>query len=184
MRSRCPSISSWSKRPDMQALPAQLEQGEVDVFVGLSDVAEHGWVGRTLFTDTFLAAQRKGHPRGGRKLSLSAFCAAAHLVVSSTGDPFSGFVDTALAKLGRRRQVVMSTESYATAPALVANTDLMCTLPGRLLQRFDASLDLFAPPLALPKITIRAYWHPRSRDDAASVWFRTQLFQAAGVSVR
>ncbi|ASR45175.1 LysR family transcriptional regulator [Xanthomonas citri pv. mangiferaeindicae] len=182
LQAQAPQVRVRFALPDMQALPAQLEQGEVDVFVGLSDVAEHGWVGRTLFTDTFLTAQRKGHPRGGRKLSLSAFCAAAHLVVSSTGDPFSGFMDTALAKLGRRRQVVMSTESYATAPALVANTDLLCTLPGRLLQRFGASLDLFAPPLALPKVTISAYWHPRSRDDAASVWFRKQLFQAAGAT--
>lgn len=169
--------------PDMDALPRQLEQGEVDVFVGLSSMGEQGWVGRRLFADDFLTAQRKEHPRGTRKMSLPAFCAAGHLMVSSGGDPFSGFVDTALAQLGRRRQVVMSTESYALAPALVANTDLLCTLPRRLLQRFGASLDLFAPPLKLPEVAISAYWHPRTRDDDASIWFREQLFQAASQSV-
>ncbi|HIE1389157.1 TPA: LysR family transcriptional regulator [Pseudomonas aeruginosa] len=170
--------------PDMDALPGQMEQGEVDVFVGLSSMGEQGWVGRRLFADDFLTAQRKEHPRGTHKMSLPAFCAAGHLMVSSSGDPFSGFVDAALAQLGRRRQVVMSTESYALAPALVANTDLLCTLPRRLLQRFGASLDLFAPPLKLSEVAISAYWHPRTRDDDASIWFREQLFQAAGRSVR
>ncbi|MEN5369920.1 LysR family transcriptional regulator [Luteimonas sp. TWI406] len=130
LRAQAPQVRIRFALPDMQVLPGQMERGEVDVFVGLSDVAEHGWVGRRLFSDTFLTAQRKGHPRGGRKPSLPAFCAAAHLVVSSAGDPFSGVVDTALAKLGRRRQVVMSTESYATAPALAATPTCCARCPG------------------------------------------------------
>lgn len=184
LRTLAPQVRVRFALPDADTLPRQLEQGEVDVFIGLGAHAHAGWVGRALFTDAFITAQRKGHPRGIGKLGLPAFCAAAHLVVSSSGDPFAGLVDAALERLGRRRQVVMSTESYALAPALVANTDLLCTLPKRLLQRFDAALDLFVPPLKLPEVTISAYWHPRTRDDAASAWFREQLFLAAGQSPR
>ena len=184
LRAQAPQVRVRFMLPDMDTLPRQMEQGEVDVFIGLSDVAEHGWVTRTLFADAFLTAQRKGHPRGRRRLSLPVFCASAHLLVSSSGDPFSGFVDRALARLGRERQVVMSTESYATAPALVAHTDLLCTLPRRLLHQFASTLDLFEPPLSLPNLTISAYWHPRTRDDAASLWFREQLFRAADQTIR
>ncbi|WP_066098189.1 LysR family transcriptional regulator [Xanthomonas massiliensis] len=180
VRALAPQVRIRFVLPDRARLHGQMEQGEVDVFVGLGESAEQGWVGRRLFSDDFLTAQRKGHPRGTGKLGLPAFCAAAHLVVSSSGDPFAGLVDAALEQLGRRRQVVMSTESYALAPALVANTNLLCTLPRRLLQRFDAALDLFVPPLKLPEVTISAYWHPRTRDDAASAWFREQVFLAAG----
>ncbi|STQ11805.1 LysR family transcriptional regulator [Enterobacter cloacae] len=44
----------------------------------------------------------------------------------------------------------MSTQSYAMAPPLVAGTDLICTLPGRMLQQFATTLDIFPPPAATP----------------------------------
>ncbi len=83
-------------------------------------------------------------------------------VVSSEGDPFAGFVDQHLAGLGHQRNVVMSTQSYAMAPAIVAGTDLLCTLPRRMLLRFTQTLDIFPPPLDLPPIVIGMYWHPKN----------------------
>ena len=83
-------------------------------------------------------------------------------VVSSEGDPFAGFVDQHLAGLGHQRNVVMSTQSYAMAPAIVAGTDLLCTLPRRMLLRFTQTLDIFPPPLDLPPIVIGMYWHPKT----------------------
>jgi len=167
--------------PDPDHLFEQMEQGEVDLFIGMGAAAHAGWIKRPLFTDDFVTAQRKDHPRGCHELGLSAFCSTPHLLVSSTGDPFAGVVDRALAKLGHSRQVVMSSQSYAIAPSLVAGTDLLCTLPRRLLMQFSATLDIFSPPLPLPAITLDAYWHPRNHQDAASVWLREQVFWAAGI---
>lgn len=124
-------------------------------------------------------AQRKLHPRGPEPPDLDAFCAAAHLLVSSEGDPFSGLVDTALAAHGRRRVVAVSIESYAVAPTIIASSDLLCTLPRRFLRRYERTLDLMAPPIALPPVEITAYWHPRLQDDLGHQWLRSQLFAAA-----
>ena len=170
--------------PDPDRLFRQMEQGDVDIFIGLGDAANEDWIGRALFTDDFVTAQRKEHPRGQNELDLPAFCAAPHLLVSSAGDPFAGVVDRVLADLGHRRDVVMSTQSYAMAPPLVAGTDLLCTLPRRLLQRFSTTVDLFEPPLALPSISLSAYWHPRNHEDAASRWLREQIFRVAGLPGR
>lgn len=74
----------------------------------------------------------------------------------------------------------MSTQSYAMAPPLVASTDLLCTLPERMLQRFASTLDIFPPPLPLQPITISMYWHPKNSQDPASLWLREQLLLAAG----
>lgn len=146
----------------MSELAQQLENGDVDIYIGVSAGAHDGWVRRKLLDDTFATAQRKGHPRGTGALDLESYCALSHLVVSSAGDPFTGFVDQTLAGLGYQRHVAMSTQSYAVAPALVAGTDLVCTLPERMLKQFASTLDLFAPPLPLQPITIYMYWHPKT----------------------
>ncbi|MGX5107478.1 LysR family transcriptional regulator [Enterobacter cloacae] len=175
-----PGIRLRFALPEMGKLPQQLEHGDVDIYIGVSAGAHDGWVRRKLLDDAFATAQRKDHPRGTGPLDLESYCALSHLVVSSEGDPFTGFVDQTLAGLGHQRNVVMSTQSYAMAPALVASTDLVCTLPGRMLRQFAATLDMFPPPLPLQPITLYMYWHPKNSQDPASVWLREQLLQAAG----
>ncbi|WP_263317133.1 LysR substrate-binding domain-containing protein, partial [Enterobacter hormaechei] len=140
----------------------QLENGDVDIYIGVIAGAHDGWVRRKLLEDAFATAQRKAHPRGTGSLDLESYCALSHLVVSSAGDPFTGFIDQTLAGLGYQRHVAMSTQSYAMAPALVAGTDLVCTLPERMLKQFASTLDIFPPPLPLQPITINMYWHPKN----------------------
>lgn len=170
--------------PDMERMPALLETGAIDIFIGLRAGADKAWIAKALFDDEFLTAQRKGHPRGTRPMTLDAFCDVPHLLVSSAGDPFSGFIDRALAEQGRKRSVIVSIQSYATAPAFIAGSDMLCTLPRRLLQQFAKSLDLFEPPVTLKPIQISAYWHPRRQDDPAHRWLRNTLFEAASATLR
>ena len=118
-----PGIRLRFALPEMAELPQQLENGDVDLYIGVSAGAHDGWVRRKLLDDAFATAQRKGHPRGTGALDLEIYCALSHLVVSSAGDPFTGFVDQTLAGLGYQRHVAMSTQSYAMAPALVAGTE-------------------------------------------------------------
>jgi DNA-binding transcriptional LysR family regulator len=113
-------------------------------------------------------------------LDLETFCSHPHLLVSSAGDPFSGVIDRALGAIGRTRFVAMSVQSYAVAPTIIGGSNLLCTLPERMLRRFDAALDLFAPPVALQPVAISAYWHPRHQEDAGHRWLREELFAVAG----
>jgi DNA-binding transcriptional LysR family regulator len=165
--------------PDKERMPELLERGEVDLYIGVRGRADKAWLSRMLFEDVFVVAQRKLHPRGPEAPDLDAFCEAAHLLVSSEGDPFFGLVDTALAEHSRRRHVAVSIESYAIAPTIIASSDLLCTLPRRFLQRYERTLDLMAPPIPLPPVEITAYWHPRLQDDLGHQWLRSQLFAAA-----
>lgn len=167
--------------PDSDLLSEQLESGEIDIYIGVDAIAHDAWIKRKLFDDEFATAQRKGHPRGTLPFDLTCYCALPHLVVSAEGEPFTGYVDNALADLGYQRRVVMSTQSYAMAPPIVAGTDLLCTLPGRMLQRFAQTLDIFPPPLPLAPITISMYWHARNNHDPANAWLRALLLNVAGL---
>ncbi|MGQ9365044.1 LysR family transcriptional regulator [Azospirillum sp. ST 5-10] len=153
----------------------QLEQGDADLFVGGAEDAAGGLVGRVLFDEEFVTAQRRGHPRGTGPFTLDAFCAMDHLLVSTAGGRFAGQVDEALAALGRRRRVAVSIQSYALAPLVLANSECVCTLPRRFLQRFTDVLDLFAPPLPLPSVQLSAFWHERMSGDAGHAWLRERL---------
>lgn len=181
IRPQAPNVRLRFALPELNALPDQLEKGEVDIYIGLNAGAHDAWVQRKLFDDEFATAQRKGHPRGAGEMSLAQYCALPHLVVSSSGDAFTGFVDQTLAGMGKSRRVVMSTQSYAMAPPIVASTDLICTLPRRMLQRFTQTLDIFVPPIPLQPMAINLFWHPRKHSDPANLWLRGQIMAAAGL---
>ena len=165
--------------PQMMEL---LESGKVDIFIGLRSKAHDSWLSRRLFVTDFVTAQRKHHVRGQGPLDLDQFCTHDHLLVSTEGSGFAGYVDDALSLLGRHRRVAISIQSYALAPIILAASDFLCTLPRRFLQRFTSTLDLFETPLELETVEFVAHWHPRSQNDAGHAWLREQLFIVAAQS--
>ncbi|WP_036181746.1 LysR family transcriptional regulator [Palleronia rufa] len=179
VKARAPNVRLAFVFPDKLRISHHLEQGDVDLFIGAAEDIAGGLVGRTLFEEAFFTAQRKGHPRGTDPVSLDVFCALDHLLISTSGGSFSGLIDDALAASGRTRRVTVSIQSYALAPIVLAQSDCLCTLPRRFLQRFTDALDLFEPPLSLSQFQIKAFWHKRMKDDPAHVWLRQQVFETA-----
>lgn len=164
--------------PNAKSIDEELEAGRVDLLVGRADAANGQWIGRALISESFVTAQRKGHPRGDGPFDLDSFCNHDHLLISADGGGLIGLVDEALVRLGRERRVAASIQSYALAPLVIEGSDLLCTLPRRLLSRFTGTLNLFAPPFELGAFELSLFWHPRSQDDAGHAWLRTQLTEA------
>ncbi|AQR62499.1 LysR family transcriptional regulator [Brevundimonas sp. LM2] len=179
-----PSVRLVFVAPSPEAIAASMEHGTIDLCISNRALERDAWMSRSLFQDAFLTAQRKGHPRGSGEIDLDTFCAADHLLVSADGGGFFGQVDAALAAIGRERRVAMSIQNYGLAPIIVGATDYLCTLPGRFLRRFEAGLDLFAPPLNLGTAELTAYWHPRVQEDLAHRWLRERVFAAASATGR
>ena len=75
--------------------------------------------------------------------------------------------------------MALSVHSDGLAPLVVAGTDCVCTLPGRLLRRFGTGIDLFPPPLPLPRPDLTALWHARNQDDPGHLWLRERIYRAA-----
>lgn len=181
LKSLAPNIQITFVLPHLETIPQALERGDIDLVIGLPQVMSDGLIGRALFADQFLTAQRHNHPRGTQPITLDEFCAAEHIIVSTVGGGFTGTVDCALAKLNRARRVSLSVQSYALAPIVLASSNHLCTLPARFLKRFESMLDLFSPPIDVGSIELYALWHPRMRDDPAHSWLRNQVFEIAKV---
>lgn len=76
--SAAPCIRLRFALPETQLLPAQMENGNVDIYVGVNAVAHDAWVRRKLFDDEYATAQRKGHPRGTSPMDLDSYCSLSH----------------------------------------------------------------------------------------------------------
>ena len=91
-----------------------------------------------LYDGEYVCVMRRQHPLAQKNISLAEFCNARHLLVSFSGRPY-GFIDEALASIGKQRRVVMTVNQFFTAGRVVVNSDLPLFCPS-----------ILCPPQALP----------------------------------
>jgi DNA-binding transcriptional LysR family regulator len=149
---------------------ADLEARLMDVAVVPLDEVPARFIERTLYEDDFVAAMRARHPFA-RRPTLDRFCAEAHLLVSLTGDPY-GFVDRALAELGRSRRVALTVPNFMFALAVVAETDLICALPRKFVAIYGEQFGVKTAdmPFPLPRYRIRAIVPKVALMDTGLAW--------------
>jgi DNA-binding transcriptional LysR family regulator len=156
--------------------PRRLESGEVDLAVGFMPDLEAGFYQQALFAQDFVCLAAAGHPRVRSTLTLRAFKAEGHLVVSTSGTGHA-IVDKLLARRGIERRVVLRVPSFLGVARIVAQTDLLVIVP-RLLGQAVAQqeqVQMLALPLALPAYQVKQHWHARFNADAGNAWLRQTL---------
>ena len=133
-----------------------------------------------LYTGEYVCVMRKDHPLAQGPLSIDAFCAARHMLVSFSGRPF-GFIDEALATLGRERFVVLTVNQFFTAARVVANANLLTVLPLHFVKVTGYADQLvFRPlPFEVSPVLVDAVWHRRSQQRSSHVWLREVVQRAA-----
>lgn len=154
-----------------------LMSGEVELVVGVLGAQQPaGLRRRALFRERFVCLMGAQHPLASGPLTVEAFAAARHLLISPRGAP-GGVVDTALGRMGLERRVALTVAHFLVAPHIVAGSDLILTLPERVAQSFAGILPLrvVAPPLELPTFTTWMVWHERADLDPGHRWLREQL---------
>jgi DNA-binding transcriptional LysR family regulator len=133
-----------------------------------------------LFDDPFVVIARRGHPCLAEPLSVEAYAALGHVLVSPRGDT-TGAVDRPLAALGLGRRIRLLVATYLALPAVLEATDLIATVPERTARRIAAAgFSVTALPLALA-VTVSMAWHRRNARTPAHLWFRALLIEAARV---
>jgi DNA-binding transcriptional LysR family regulator len=178
MRLRAPGTRIALFPADQPRLGEQLASGEIDLVLGTRQSLPDAVKSRPLYEESFLCLLRRGHRDAGRPLDLDTFCELDHVLVSPAGGGFSGAVDDALARLGRRRRVVASLTSFLVAPALVAQSDLICTMPARLAHAMGDTVTVLPPPCEVGSFAVHMAWHARTDHDPAQKWLRRQILDS------
>ncbi|MHC5654185.1 LysR family transcriptional regulator [Stappia sp. ICDLI1TA098] len=156
-----------------------LDDGEIDLAVGVGNDLEARHRSRTLYTDRLVGVARRGRfgPQGP---TLDQFLAAEHVVVAPRGGA-GGVVDRALAAKGLRRRVLLTLPQFIFAPYAAAQVDLVACLPARIaLAKAELlGLEIFEPPVELPDFTVALIWHGRDDADPAHQWLRETVAEVA-----
>lgn len=169
-----------------------LDEGTVDLAVGffpavLADLTAQAQGGRLvafeherLYDGLYVCVMRKGHALAQGTLTLDRFCAARHMLVSFSGRPF-GFIDEALASLGRQRRVVLTVNQFFTAGRVVETSDLLTVLPRHFIDVTGRADQLVYRelPFEVPPVHVDSLWHRRNAQRPDHAWLRASVAAAA-----
>lgn len=155
---------------------AELASGKLDCVIAppRGTSRPSGSFEKFLLDEQFTVVMRKRHPLAAGKLTLARYCEASHLMVSPHGTPGS-LVDDALAKLGRTRRVACAVPHFLVVPRVIAQTDLLATLPSRIAAQVATELVTAPPPIQTAAFGEALVWNERTHHDAAHRWFRDQV---------
>lgn len=157
----------------------QLERGAIDVAVAHLRNLPTQIESRTLLRDPFVVVVRKGHAIAAEPLSIEAYAAQRHILVSPRGDT-SGAIDRILVDFGLRRRIALLVATYLALPAALGTSDLVATVPSRTARQIaaGAAIEILSLPIDY-SVTVSMAWHRRAMSEPDQAWFRSLLIKAA-----
>jgi DNA-binding transcriptional LysR family regulator len=155
-----------------------LESGTIDLAIGyFPDLKKSNFFQQGLFTDTFASLVRLDHPVTARKLSIKQYLELEHAVVHAESRT-EEVMERYLARKKIYRKVVLSTPHFASAPIIVAQSDLIVTIPeplARYFARASANLRAIGLPFEPPRIQLKQFWHRKFHHDQRNAWLRSRV---------
>jgi DNA-binding transcriptional LysR family regulator len=133
-----------------------------------------------LYEGEYVCVMRPGHPLSRGPFTLKRYCDAHHMLVSFSGRPF-GFIDEALASLGRKRRIVLTVNQFFTAGRVVAGSDLLTVLPRHFVKVAGMANELVLRdlPFKVPLVHVDSLWHRRQGQRSDHAWLRLAVAAAA-----
>jgi DNA-binding transcriptional LysR family regulator len=168
-----------------------VERGKVDMVINRFDSMPQSFHQIHLWDDSFTCVLSPENPVL-KDFTLENYLQANHVWVSKTGmgvgvgvDPSDvqrlGWVDAALNRLGKKRQIRVFTRHYQAAMTLAEQNDLIVTLPTRAaqLKLNNPRVVLREPPLEIPPLELKMAWSPLLQHNPANKWLRKLIVDTA-----
>jgi DNA-binding transcriptional LysR family regulator len=179
LASEAPNLQILYKSPDRKNHEEMLANSELDLVVGYEPDPPKELIRRTLFHEPFVCVARRGHPLlHGQGLTIEHYVELQHVqVLARDATVYGDDIERAIAAIGLVRNVALWQPTFLAVGNVVAQTDLISTIPSRIAAHFAQVLPIvvYDPPLALPAPDIALYWHPRSQDDPGHKWLRGKI---------
>jgi DNA-binding transcriptional LysR family regulator len=161
-------------RPD--EVVEALEKGEIDLAIGYF-LSMPKWARvQTVRRLGYTCLVRRDHPTIGDKMTLEQFLACKHAMYASSGSLYQA-VEQTLARMKLTREVALTVPRLGLLPFLVAESDMIATVPDDLGVVFENLINVrrVRPPMKLDDYEIRQYWHQRLHTEPAYIWLRESV---------
>lgn len=134
-----------------------------------------------LFEEENVCIASANHPSIRGKISLRQFASEGHVAVFYKSEG-PGVIDTILSQKGLTRKLAVLAPHFASVPFIVAESNLIATVPKRLAIKLRGTLklQLLPLPIALPALRLSMLWHERMDADPAHAWLRALAAETAG----
>lgn len=168
-----------------------VEQGRVDMVINRFDSMPQSFHQNTVWEDDYSCLLSIENPIL-ENFDLDAYLEAQHVWVSKTGmgvgvginpkdEQRLGWVDEALRKQGRKRQISVFTRHYQAAMLLAEQKDLVVTIPTKAaeVQRNNPRVVVRPPPFEIPPFELKMAWSPLLQHNPAHQWLRRLVMKIA-----
>ncbi|MBW2367364.1 MAG: LysR family transcriptional regulator [Deltaproteobacteria bacterium] len=176
IKSMAPKISFRIYNFNMEARKIALEDGKVELVVGIKQPFNSNIYQQYLFEDKHVCILRKDHPHIGETLTLKQYLAAEHiaLAVSDYGEEM---IDKVLKKIGHHRNIRYTVEQETAIPRLVSTTDYLANVAESVAKEYIKWLPIKILPVPEMQHQFQTYqfWHIRHHMDPAHEWLRKTL---------
>ncbi len=176
-----PNIEIHVRQPINNQQITSIFEEDIDIVIGFDAVFKVPSYFRRekLFSDKIVCIARQNHQRIiGNEFSFEQFISSGHMLISPTGAG-KGLIDDHLAARGLARKISLVVPNFLAAPWILANTDLLLSLPLRIAERFIrlAPLKILPIPIDLPIYNLIMIWHPRQEKEPDHQWLRSEILR-------
>jgi len=170
-------VISTVRENQMGLLNEDLQDGTVDLAIGLIPQLRAGFFQRRLMRQHYVCLCRKDHPATRELFSLQQFSAYGHVrvIAANTGH---GDADVLMTRLGIKRSVRLEVPHFAAVGHILERTDLLATVPQRFasISQEHFALTALPHPVPFPEFSVNMLWHARYHRDPANRWLRQLIF--------
>lgn len=156
-----------------------LESGEIDLALGYYPDLPGSLYSQCVFKDPVccMVGSTSIHVHG---VTIDSYASASHAVMNMSSEYRSTLetvIDEELARLRLVRRVSLVASSANVITRMVANSNLIATVPYMLVRLYGMSLGVIALklPFEVPPVPFSLVWHPRTNHHPEIAWIREKL---------
>ena len=169
-----------SRRVRRSELENKLASGDIDLAIDTLLPVSNNILHTRLNQDQLVVIARKNHPDISQNLNLKTYLNQDHILVSSRSSG-PGLEDFELSRLGLHRKIGLRCQHALSACKIIANNDMLLTLPKIAAKMYSEMLHLsiHSLPVDLPDLDVHLYWHVNVDKEPANKWLRNKIVLAS-----
>ena len=176
LQANAPGVKLLLHTVDRNRILDDLDSGRVDLGIGVFEQGQTHHKRRILNKENYLCIFNADLVGVTAPISLDDYVRIPHLLTSLV-ESAHGVVDDALAKIGRKRVIALTSPRFSAMPFVVRQAPVIATMHSRLARFFAESMGLTVSPapIALPDVSISMIWHSSNDDVPSQRWLRETI---------